>query len=113
MACYRNLNELSNPTEKLSVYKGSSRRYAKFNNLINPNGLIDIGQVGIPFTWYKKREAIETIFTRLDRVLINVHRLRLYPTVVSNNLPIFRLDHPPILLNLTEICAQKGIIILN
>lgn len=48
------LNKLSNPNEKLSANKESSSRYANFNKFIDTNGLIDVGHLGVPFTWSRK-----------------------------------------------------------
>lgn len=64
-------NESSNPSENLVPYKGNSIRYTRFKKFINTNGLIDIGPLGIPFTWCNKREESNAIFARLDRALMN------------------------------------------
>lgn len=91
----RNLNELSNSNKKSSKYKGNSTRYDKFNKLINNNRLIDL--LGVAFTWYNKREASNATFARLNRALANVHRLKLYPSAVSN-FPINVSNYPHVLL---------------
>lgn len=83
------LNELSNHDEKLFAYEENSTRYTMFNKIINTNGLIDIGHLGIPFTWYSNREATNAIFARLDQELTNVHWLN---NALLLTLTIFQLS---------------------
>lgn len=62
------LNELGNPSEKLPVHQGNSTRHSKFKKFIQL-GLIDLGAMGLPFTWYNKRIDSGAIFECLDQVL--------------------------------------------
>lgn len=50
------VNELSNPNEKLFAYKKIPLRFTKFNKFLN-NGLADLSHLGFPFAWYNKTEA--------------------------------------------------------
>lgn len=82
----------------------------KLRNFIHKNCLIDIGHLGISFTWYRRADS-KVIFTRVDGALLNSHPLSLYH--VLNNLPFLGSDHDPILLNLSQINSQTTIIVSN
>lgn len=75
--------------------------------------MIEIGPLGIPFTWCNKREASNAIFARLDRALIDFHYLKLYPKAVWDNVPIIEPNHTSILMNPSQTHALHRIVILD
>lgn len=42
-----------------------------FNNLLNSQGLMDLGHDGSPFSWTNKQKGNRKILCRLDRALAN------------------------------------------
>lgn len=46
------LNELSSVKEKFSTNLRNSTRFNKFKNILSKNNLVDIGILGVPYTWW-------------------------------------------------------------
>lgn len=68
---WRTKNEFFGSRDKLANNLGNSTRYLKFNNVLSTNNLIDLGHIDLPFTWWNSRKDENTIFERLDRVVVN------------------------------------------
>lgn len=69
-----------------------------FKEVIDSNGLINLGFTGIPFTWSNKQKGSDLILERLDRGLINQQCLQIHPHAMIQHLPRIASDHAPILL---------------
>lgn len=69
-----------------------------FKEVINTNGLIDLGYSGIPYTWSNKQQGEDLILERLDCGLTNQQWLQLHPNAMVQHLPRIGSDHAPILL---------------
>ncbi|KAK9265469.1 hypothetical protein L1049_012595 [Liquidambar formosana] len=106
-AVISDFNEILSVHEKKGGNAGNSSRINDFMEFIDRCNLIDIGHIGLPYTWYNKREGIDAIFERLDRVLVNLDWLNDYPNAWVDNLPIMGSDHGPILL-VTDKETNKG-----
>lgn len=72
------LNQLSNPMRNYLHIKEILLDMSSSTNLLTLMVQL-IFHLGIPFTCYTKREAANGIFIRLDRALVNVQWLNLYP----------------------------------
>lgn len=69
----RDLNELTSSYDKLASHTGNSTRYNKFIKNHNENKLVDIGCLGLSYTWSNNRIHLDAIFERLDKVVANPH----------------------------------------
>lgn len=66
------LHELFSLQEKYSNNEGNSTRYIKLKQMLDENGLINLGCFGLPFTWHNNRPCAAAVFERFDRAwLIN------------------------------------------
>ncbi|KAJ4799461.1 DNAse I-like superfamily protein [Rhynchospora pubera] len=95
-------NEIASSAEK---FGGSGRfkpHMIEFQNFIFHSGLVDVGYKGPAYTWTNKRNAVQAIYQRLDRVLVTPNWLELYPNAYVNHLPIIHSDHCPILLRVKK-----------
>lgn len=69
--------------------------------VVDTNGLIDLGFIGHPFTWSNKRVGAANIQERLDRALVNDRWKVLFLDATVLHLPAVQSDHCPILLRTT------------
>ncbi|KAK9669065.1 hypothetical protein RND81_13G106800 [Saponaria officinalis] len=67
-----------------------------FRSPINDCGLLDLGYVGDPFTWWNKQSEPNNIYERLDRALVNPDWVDLHPTLMLHHLAMESSDHNPI-----------------
>ena len=58
--------------EKLGGYPVASSSHCPFKNLIDHHGLVDLGFVGNPYTWFNNRQGLAVIKERLDRALASL-----------------------------------------
>jgi hypothetical protein len=106
------LNDVMSQDEKKGGVPVSSRRCNIFLDNINACNLIDLGAVGLKFTWKGPLfNGHERIFERLDRALGNDEWRLLFPEAVVKVLPrIDFSDHHPImvLLNGVQPMAKRN-----
>ncbi|KAL3361773.1 hypothetical protein AABB24_014579 [Solanum stoloniferum] len=65
-------------------------------------GIQDAGFMGNNYTWCNNRDAPNTIWKRLDRVLYNSEWFDLFNKTVVNHLAIASSDHAPLLVDFTN-----------
>lgn len=41
----------------MARHKGNSTQYNKFKEILNENNLVDIGYIGLPYTWWNNRNS--------------------------------------------------------
>lgn len=70
-------------------------------NLINSNGLVDLGFSRQRFTWSRGNCCNKIISKRLDRILMNVEGWLLWPDGRVRHLARYSSDHSPLLLELS------------
>lgn len=68
--------------------------------ILNKYNLIDIGFIGLPYTWWDNRTQSDAVFERLDRVVAKAQWLNIYGDASLETFPIIGSDHGPILLSL-------------
>lgn len=62
-------------------------------------GLIDLGSMGLPYTWTNCRHGRANIREKLDRGIVNADWRSLFPRASVKNLPITSSDHAPLLID--------------
>lgn len=67
------INELSSSHGKRTNHKGNSTRYNKSKKIVNGNGLVDIGHIGLPYIWWDNRTHLDAVFERLESTILNPH----------------------------------------
>jgi hypothetical protein len=92
-------NFVLDQSEKLGGCHVASSSHCPFRNFIDHHGLVDIGFVGNPYTWFNNMNGFVTIKERLDRALASLDWVHLHPEFPFTHLPTSISDHNPILLN--------------
>ncbi|KAK9741228.1 hypothetical protein RND81_03G090600 [Saponaria officinalis] len=67
-----------------------------FRSAIDDCGLLDLGYVGDPFTWWNKQSEPNDIYEGLDRALVKPDWVDLHPTLLLHHLARESSDHNPI-----------------
>ncbi|OMO59554.1 reverse transcriptase [Corchorus capsularis] len=106
--CIGDFNDFLYIHEKEGGNVRAARKMAGFWNFVNQCQLIDVHCHGQRFTWMCKRDG-NLIKERIDRVMVNVSWMDLFPNTQAFNLPIIGSDHGPILVdsNLEDSKAPK------
>ena len=65
------LKEILHPHEKIRRNLWNTSRMHDFVDFIDSCHLLELQSFGLPFTWFNKRDGSDSIFEKLDRVLIN------------------------------------------
>lgn len=95
------LNEFSNPEEKLAISNDNSTRYNRFINFIHSDNLFDMGSI------YIHLHGVINVKMRmpfmLDWILLQlIIFVTLYSNAILANFSIFGSGHGPIFLNLAS-----------
>lgn len=94
-------NAIKNLSEKWGGRPLINKSTKDFQNVISQGGLLDLKHQGPAYTWTnRRRNLIELIKERLDRVLATLDWCLRFPRTKVNHLPMVHSDHAPILLNL-------------
>ncbi|TYI89594.1 hypothetical protein E1A91_D03G067400v1 [Gossypium mustelinum] len=64
------------PDDKEGGCHRSAASFSDFRNFLDKCGLLDVGFVVHPFTWFQKRQGSFNVKERLDRVLVNAKSLK-------------------------------------
>lgn len=78
-----------------------------FQSMVDTCNLIDLGFVGLKFTWSNLRQCQALIQECLDRSLCNRDWLNMFPTIQVHHLPRLRSDHHPLLMRLIEVGPSR------
>jgi hypothetical protein len=70
--CIGDFNFVLDQLEKLGGCPVASFSHYSFRNFIDRHGLVDIGFVGNPYTWFNKRKGFAIVKERLDRALASL-----------------------------------------
>ena len=92
-------NETRSLTERDHGSDDMARRCAKFNNVIENNGLIDLGFSGPIYTWARGTTWSTRKSSRLDRALCNSAWRTRFKEGVVRHLPHSHSDHCPLLIS--------------
>ncbi|KAL5719042.1 hypothetical protein ACHQM5_011876 [Ranunculus cassubicifolius] len=93
------LNVIFHQSEKQGGRPFDGREVQFARNIIQQEGLVDLGFAGNPFTWDNGRENDAHIKQRIDRGLANAEWVFLFPNANIFHLPAIESDHCPIMLN--------------
>jgi exonuclease III len=77
--CIGDFNFVLDQSEKLGGCHVASSSHCPFRNFIDHHGLVDLGFVGNPYTWFNNMNGFATIKERLDRTLASLDWVHLYP----------------------------------
>ncbi|KAL2938555.1 Flagellar hook-associated protein 1 [Bienertia sinuspersici] len=104
---FGDFNEIISLREKEGGAIRSESQMNAFGNAIDRCFLKDLGFKGGMFTWQRGNNPNTFIRERLDRFLGDNEWCFLFPNYEVTNLPIYKSDHAPIVLN-TEACKEKN-----
>lgn len=71
----------------------------ELSDTLNNCGLIELHTTGNFFTWCNGRQAEDTVWEKLDRILVNADWFNLFPQSHAECLTVAASDHCPILLS--------------
>lgn len=99
-------NEILLPTE---VRGGNfiANRAAKFSEVLDRCGLLDLKAKGGKFTWFRKTQGNQHIHKRLDRAFSYCNWRIKFPEAFDENLPTLHSDHCPILLRCNDVIPER------
>lgn len=100
-------NAITSQHEKYGGNSDLNNSSRSFRHFLFEMGLIDLGYKGPAFTWTNRQSASDTIFQRLDRVLVTEQWFQIYPHAYVNHIPRIRSDHAPILLRTQDRPVAK------
>lgn len=78
------------------------RQMAAFRDVLTNCGLMDIGFVGVPFTYGNGRDGNANVKVRLDRAVTNSDWRDMFSDATLHHLVSSRSDHCPLLLEIKE-----------
>lgn len=96
--CVGDLNAILAPQEKQGGRRFRPSSSAGLATFMDASGAVDVGFVGLLFTWDNSRPGLTHIKERLDRCIVNVNWRIWYPNATVTHLPISASDHSPITL---------------
>lgn len=86
----------------------SPSRARTFLDNINSCGLMDIGSMGLAFTWFRTSQGRDPVHKRLDRALASLNWRVRFPEGGVEVLPRLHSDHSPLLLRCGEKMEHTG-----
>ncbi|XP_071920779.1 uncharacterized protein [Coffea arabica] len=86
-------NDICSNGEKWGGRERFDDSFSDFNNFISGNELVDIGFVGIPWTWSNTWDGEGEVKERLDRCLGSVGWMQLYENVTCEHIEKEASDH--------------------
>ena len=86
-------NDICSNGEKWGGRERSEGSFRDFNSFMSGNELVDIGYVGIPWTWSNTWEGEGVVKERLDRCLGSVGWVQLYEKVTCEHIEQEASDH--------------------
>lgn len=94
-------NSLLSPEDKQGGRPFASSSVGALRQFMDQSGLIDLGSLGLPYTWTNCRHGQANIREKLDRGITNVEWRELFPRASVTNLPITSSDHAPLVVDST------------
>ena len=98
--CIGDFNEVLHRSEHVGVNERSNAQIAAFRDVVDVCGLMDLGYIGVPWTFEKRVAGGSFCRTRLDRALASPSWCGRYPLATLHHLSAATSDHLPILLRL-------------
>ena len=100
----RDFNEIRRNSEKDGGASRPKQQMARFNNVINSCGLIEVDFIGPKFTWIYQRSDGYQIRERLDRALVNSDWATKFPLAKLLHKSSSTSNHSPLIL---QMVAKK------
>ncbi|KAB1227298.1 hypothetical protein CJ030_MR1G016844 [Morella rubra] len=97
--CTGDFNSIVSYEDKQGGRDFASSSVGDLRLFMNQNGLIDLGLMGLPYTWTNCHHGVANIREKLDRGIGNIECRGLFPRAAVTNLPITLSDHSPLLLD--------------
>lgn len=79
-----------------------------FNNWIQQGGLIEMASKGSAFSWCNGQHGLARSWARLDRVLLDVSFLSVFPNAICSYLPRSTSDHAPMCIEFKQDLFSYG-----
>ena len=96
--CVGDFNDVVSEMEKKGGRRKEKKKIECFQEMINSCGLNDAHYKGQKFTWYRIRKG-ELIKERLDRALVNLEWMEVFPNMQIMNLAAMGFDHSLLVAN--------------
>lgn len=101
-------NDITNSNEKFGGRQPSRVKMEPFLKFLNIANLLDLGFMGLKFTWTNCRGPNSLIRTRIDRANVNAGWLNLFPDAQVTHLPRLISNHCLILLQTHQNYNKDG-----
>jgi hypothetical protein len=100
--CVGDFNETLTQAEHLGIHPRPLRRILEFREAVNRCQLVDMGFIGVPFTWDNYQDDQANVQARLDRALANPKWLESFPSsTVTHGISSYS-DHIPLVVQIVE-----------
>ncbi len=94
------LNEIQSPNEKCGGSHPPIARFQRLHNIKTALGLLDVPTTGGQFTWRKRKDGPDNIYSKIDRLLAHDIILQWYPSITLKNHAFTSSDHCQISVDL-------------
>lgn len=92
-------NDLLNISDKRGEVDHPNWLFNGFRKAVSNSGLIDLQLIGHQYTWSRRLGTPFSVEERLDRGMVNMACMSLFPNITLRNIHAPISDHSPILLN--------------
>lgn len=100
--CAGDFNSILSPEDKQGGRDYASSLVGNLCLFMNHLAFLDLGSLGLPYTWTNCLHGVANIREKLDRCICDVEWRSHFPRAVVTNLPITSSDHNPLLLDTIE-----------
>ncbi|KAB1219839.1 hypothetical protein CJ030_MR3G009481 [Morella rubra] len=97
--CAVDFNSILSPDDKQGGRDFASSSVGALRLFMDHMGLIDLGSLGLQYTWTNCRQGMANIREKLDRGIANADWRGLFPRASVTNLPITSSDHSPLIID--------------
>jgi hypothetical protein len=98
--CAGDFNEVLNPSEHVGACEREAWQMEGFQDAVADCGLMDLGFVGLPYTWDNRQAGTRNVKVRLDRAFGDHRFLDMMGDVLVRVLPTVFSDHAGLLIEL-------------
>ena len=95
-------NEVLSSEDKLGGRRVNLNRALDFKAYLDSCNLLDLGFLGLKFTWSNRRQISDLILERIDRCFANPAWRLMFLEAFVTHLPQVFSDHCPVLLELSQ-----------
>ena len=100
-------NEAMSGYEHFSACQRPERQMAAFRDVLADCGSVDLGFVGLPYTYDNGRDGNANVKVRLDRAVAETRWRDLFNDATLHHLVSSRSDHCPLLLEIKKESWEK------